>query len=288
MSQSSPELAFYLQLEAEVSEHNRLDANHYERLSRYYKSLKSDLEMRPFYRYNWTRRVAPMQEIIASLPKRDAPWRVLDAGCGLGTESIFWSILRDDIEVTGTDISPARVGVAKARQTAYEKHIGRTLNLCFLEQDVFTLLKTERFDLVWVMEAISHIDPAEKFLADASDNLDDSGHLVISDSHIWNPAMAWRVLRLRRRGVTPRTQKTTSDGQTVSYAQERLLTVGWLSSILKEVGFASVQTQLSVFFPPKLAASPSLFSACKLFDRIMNRVPAVRNLGGIYTLVASK
>jgi hypothetical protein len=138
------------------------------------------------------------------------------------------------------------------------------------------------------MEAISHIDPAERFLGDVAKNLGDRGHLVVSDSHIWNPAMAWRVLKLRRRGVTLRTQKTTSGGQSVSYAQERLLTVGWLSRTLKEAGFASVQTQMSVFFPPNLAVSPSLLSACVLFDRVMNRVPMIRNVGGIYTLVASK
>jgi SAM-dependent methyltransferase len=153
---------------------------------------------------------------------------------------------------------------------------------------VFGVLDSEQFDVVWTMEAISHIDPAEQFLADVAKNLGDRGHLVVSDSHIWNPAMAWRVLMLRRRGVTLRTQKTTSGGQGVSYAQERLLTIGWLSSILKEVGFASVQTQLSVFFPPSLARSPSLLAVCALFDKVMNRVPVIRNVGGIYTLVASK
>jgi SAM-dependent methyltransferase len=229
-----------------------------------------------------------MREVIASLPKRDAPWRILDAGCGLGTESVFWSTLRDDVEVIGTDIKPERVAVANGRQTAYESRIGKALNLCFLEQDVFSVLKTERFDLVWVMEAISHIDPAEKFLAAASENLGDSGYLVISDSHIWNPTMAWRVFRLRRRGVTLRTTKTIADGKYVTYAQERLLSVGWLSKKLKQLGFASVGAQLSVFFPPALARFPSVLPICARFDAMMNRIPVARNVGGIYTVVASK
>jgi SAM-dependent methyltransferase len=171
---------------------------------------------------------------------------------------------------------------------AYERQFGKPLNVRFLEQDVFSVLGIEDFDVVWTMEAISHIDPAEQFLADVAKNLGDRGHLVVSDSHIWNPAMAWRVLKLRRRGVTLRTQKTTSGGQTVSYAQERLLTVRWLSSMLKQVGFSSVRAQLSVFFPPVLAQSPYLLPACALFDRIMNRIPVIRNVGGIYTVVAGK
>jgi 2-polyprenyl-3-methyl-5-hydroxy-6-metoxy-1,4-benzoquinol methylase len=289
MSGTNPASAFYSQLEAEVLDScHGLEPDDHATISRYYTSLKDNASLRPFYRYNWMQRLAPMQALISSLPPRGSPWRVLDAGCGVGTEAIFWATLRDDIEVIGTDIRESRLNAARARQATYESRLGKRLKLSFLQQDVFKVLRDERFDLVWTMEAISHIDPAEKFLADVSENLGDRGHLVVSDSHIWNPIMAWRVRKLRRQGVTLRTHKTISGGQTVSYAQERLLTVRWLSSMLKQVGFASVQTQLSVFFPPNLARSPGLLAACALFDRVMNRIPMIRNVGGIYTLVASK
>lgn len=282
-------LAFYLQLETEVSEnHHSLDTSHYECLLRYYNSLKSDVRLRPFFRYNWTRRVAPIQEIIALLPKRDVPWHIFDAGCGLGTEAIFWSTLRDDIEVTGADISAERLNTAKARQSAYESHLGKSLNLRFLEQDVFSVLKTKRFDLVWVMEAISHIDPVEKFLAAVSENLGQDGCLVISDSHVLNPAMAWHVFRLRRQGVALHTHRTTSTGEIISYAQEQLFTVGQLSRMLKQTGFSLVKAQLSIFFPPSLARFSTLFSFFTWSDAALNRVPLIRNLGGIYTIVAAK
>ncbi len=77
------------------------------------------------------------------------------------------------------------------------------------------MLKAERFDLVWVMEAISHIDPVEKLLAAVSENLGQDGYLVISDSHLLNPAVAWRVFRLRRGGVELHTHKTTSAGEII-------------------------------------------------------------------------
>jgi hypothetical protein len=85
-----------------------------------------------------------------------------------------------------------------------------------------------------------------------------------------------------------RTLKTTSHGESVTYAQERLLTIGWLSRMLRQVGFASVWSQLSVFFPPSLASYPALLSVCARLDAVLNKVPALRNVGGIYTLVASK
>jgi len=265
-----------------------LPSQHYQELRRYYQSLVEDAGHRDFHRYNWTRRTEPMLRLLETLPERNQPWRVLDAGCGLGTETICWGMLRDDIHVLGVDLSGPRLEVAQARSRAYQRHIGRPLNVSFLERDVFGVLESEHFDVVWTMEAISHIDPVEEFLAAVSRNLGDRGYLVVSDSHIWNPAMAWRVLSLRRRGVALRTHKTTSQGETVTYAQERLLTVGWLSSMLKRVGFAAVRAQLSVFFPPLLAGHPSLLSAAAGFDTVMNKVPVIRNLGGIYTLVASK
>jgi len=280
---------FYETLAVEIGDNVLgLEATHYQELQRYYLPSVGNPQQRPFHRYNWVRRTEPMVRLVKSLPKRETPWRVLDAGCGLGTESIYWSTVRDDVEVLGVDLSAQRLSVAQARHMAYERRLGKPLNVRFLEQDVFNVLVCEQFDIVWTMEAISHIDPAEQFLADVSQNLGNQGHIVISDSHIWNPAMAWRVLNLRRRGVTLRTHKTTSGGEIVTYAQERLLTVGWLSRMLKQAGFASVHTQLSVFFPPILTRRPSLVPVYVWFDRVMNRIPLIRNVGGIYTLTASK
>lgn len=281
--------AFYRQLEAEVSENrDGLKPDCYASLSRYYTSLKNNISLRPFYRYNWMRRIAPMQALLHSLPPRELHWRILDAGCGVGTESIFWSTLRDDIEVVGVDISKDRLDVAQARKILYERRWGKPLKLSFLQRDIFKVLQDEHFDVVWTMEAISHIDPAEEFLAAVSENVGDRGSIVISDSHILNPAMAWRILQMRRRGVETHTHKATSTGEIISYAQERLFTVGQLSKMLRKAGFPSVQVQLSIFFPPGLARVPSLFSIGTGIDGILNKVPVLRNLGGIYTIVASK
>ena len=280
---------FYEQLEAEIIENcDGLTTDDHRYLARYYAAFKNNVRLRSFYRYNWLRRISPMQKLITMLPKRDKPWRMLDAGCGVGTESIFWSMLRGDLEVIGVDISAERLNTAKARKIAYEKRSGRPLNIDFWERDVFEVIETEDFDLVWVMEAISHIDPAEDFLSHVAINIGTTGHLVISDSHILSPAMTWRIYKLRRHGVAERTFKTTSRGKRVSYAQERLFAVGQLSKLLRARGFDSVQTQLSIFFPPQAAYIPPLFELCVKFDQMMNQVPLMRNIGGIYTIVAGK
>ena len=280
---------FYKKVEGEVTENrDGLDEDNYRCLARYYAALKKNVRRRSFYRYNWMRRIGPMQSLITLFPRRKKPWRMLDAGCGVGTESIFWSTLREDLEVTGVDISAERLNTAKARQIAYERLWRKRLSIEFREQDVFEAIDTEEFDLVWVMEAISHIDPAEDFLKHVAIKLGTTGYLVISDSHSLNPAMAWRIYKMRQSGVSERTHKTTSTGKRISYARERLFAVGKLSKLLRATGFRSVQTQLSIFFPPQLAYAPLLFELCVRFDRRLNRVPLIRNVGGIYTIVAGK
>lgn len=287
MSSVNQASTFYKQLEDEVAENrDGLSADCYGCLARYY--AKNNTRLRSFYRYNWVRRVSPMQKLIMMFPKRKKPWRMLDAGCGVGTESIFWSTLREDLEIIAIDISAERLNTAKARQVAHERCLGRPLNIDFREQDVFEVIRTEDIDLVWVMEAISHIDPAEEFLRHVALNLATTGHLVISDSHILNPAMAWRIYKMRQRGVAERTYKTTTRGKKIPYAQERLFAVRQLSKLLKATGFHSVQTQLSIFFPPQMAYFPSLFELCVKFDQMLNQVPVIRNVGGIYTIVAGK
>jgi SAM-dependent methyltransferase len=292
--------AFYDWLETEVLDNEgHLSTEHYACLSRYYGTLAGRADqtgnaaLRPFYRYNWTRRVAPMLDLVLALPGRDVParaarWRILDAGCGVGTESIFWSILREDVKVIGVDIAPERLEVAAARKAAYERRLGRALNLRFCQRDVLSALADERFDLIWAMESISHIDPAQEFLARAFKCLSDEGTLVISDSHILNPVMAWRVLALRASGVQERTSKTLASGESISYAQERLFAVSQLARMLKGAGFRSVHSQLGVYFPPVLARSTAGLKVCARMDSFLSRIPLVRNLGGIYTMVAQK
>ena len=69
-------LAFHQGLQAEVLENSGgLDPDQYIGFSEYYGSLRERVSLYPFYRYNWTRRVAPMLEIVAGLPWRSEPWR---------------------------------------------------------------------------------------------------------------------------------------------------------------------------------------------------------------------
>lgn len=287
MSMSNPASTFYCQLEAQVLENrNGLEPDCYAALSRYYAAMRNNTDLRPFYRYHWMRRVAPMRALLHSLPIRELPWRILDAGCGVGTEAIFWSTLRSDVQVVGVDASVERLRVACARLPHYARRAPHPLQVSFLNDDVFRILATRQLDLIWVMEAISHVDPAEAFIAQAHAALTPGGYLVISDSNILNPVMAWRELRLRLRGVTHGVAVTTETGAVVQAAAERYFSPGQVKRLLRRNGFSIVSIQMSIFFPPVLARSKLLFALATRLDSVLGRTAGLRIMGGTYTLVA--
>lgn len=279
---------FYLSLIDEVEGLAHNDPQETNAVARYYKGLIREPQLRPFYQYNWLRRVTPMVELALSLPPRDKPWQILDAGCGVGTEALLWASLRSDVTVMGVDASSERIAAAKSRLHFYQRIVDHPLSVSFSDLDVHEVIANQSFDLIWAMESLSHIDPAEQFLAGAYDCLAAGGRLVISDSHLWNPVMAWRIFKLRHHGVSPRTQKRLPSGKTISYAQERLFGIGHLTRLLTKIGFEAPDTQLSVFFPPNWSRYSFLFRLGLRIDSIGNVVPGLRNLGGIYTLAASK
>lgn len=280
-------LAFHRQLETLVSEGcDGLNAEHYATLTRYYSSMKNNPRQSSFYRYNWTRRVTPMQDLISSLPSRELPWSVLDAGCGVGTEALFWATLRPDVHVVGVDASTERLCTARARLACCAPRSPHPLRISFLSDDVFRVLTTHQFDIIWVMETISHIDPAEAFIAQARSALTPEGYLVISDSNILNPVMAWRELRLRLRGVHHSLPMATETGAIVRTAVERYFSPGRLARLLRQSGFELVEVQLSVFFPPFLFRSEPLSAIIRRLDPVFGQLPGLRAIGGVYTLVA--
>lgn len=279
---------FYDVLIAEVTANKAgLTDEEYKTLNRYYRGLASNERLRPFYRYNWQRRIRPMTQRLSGLPRTAIPWRVLDAGCGVGTESILWAVLRDDVDVVGVDISPERLQTAVSRLAYHERLWKRPLSVQFFNRNIFDVLGERPFDLIWTMEAISHIDPAESFLSAAFDNLTPGGSLIISDSHLLNPAMMWRLIKMRRH-VPLRSQKTLAGGEQISYAHERLFAVPGLNRLLRRAGFSKVDAQLSVFFPPRVARYSSNFQLVVRLESIWGKLPLFRQIGGIYTIVATK
>lgn len=218
--------------------------------------------------------------------------RVLDVGCGCGSEALLLSLL--GVDVIGIDLVPYGVDYARSRIAYYQSFSKNLLRIQFLNSDVFKYLKgSERFNIIWQIEAISHVHPAEKFLRLAFNSLYADGVLIVSDSNALNPVSVYRSCRLRR-SLICYTYKQPYDkncAEPVEVAEERIFSIFSLKNKLIRAGFKIEIIQISGFmgsyiFPKNLLSKQRLSNMLIFFQSIMKKVPILRLLGSNFTIVA--
>jgi SAM-dependent methyltransferase len=273
-------------------DHRSAHGLHVQDLRRYYGNLfLANGAPSPLGVYGYASRLAPA---LVSLRTAGSPIRLLDAGCGYGTESLLFALLGAD--VTGVELVPERVELARSRPGFYQDRVAASLSIRFVNADVIRYLeKTGPFDIIWIMEAISHIHPLDTFLPLAYDRLSPEGLLITSDPNALNPLALVRACRIRgalRHQL--RLKAMDPDGDTPVYeAVERIFSVPGYARRVSDVGFEVTQAITSGFLASSLmpASLHRLRFACTLLtslQRALQTVPILRLMGTNYTLVAQK
>ncbi|GEM_PF-2224291 len=236
-------------------------------------------------------RLAPILDILRKSKKQ---LTICDAGCGYGTESLLFALL--GMNVTGIELVSERRELASSRIDFFNSIRETRLKIDFQNVNVFPfLMRSDTFDVIWAMEAISHIYPPEKFLDLAYSKLNKGGWLVISDPNKINP-LAWlRSVRIRgslshaphTRFLDPETR------QPVEYGQEKIYSARTMKKILIGSGFHPERIHISGFLgsnllPKTIARNPRLTDAIKRTPHIIRRIPVLRGLGSLYTITAQK
>ena len=142
--------------------------------------------------------------------------RVMDAGSGFGTYSMLYAAVGAD--VVGADLRPDRLDAAQKRLEFHREATGESLPVRYERADL-TRDWEGSFDLVWVYNALSHIDPLEAFLAQVREHLSKGGVLVVGDINGAHPEHLARLRDLR--GDAVHQTYVAPDGQTHDYAVER-------------------------------------------------------------------
>lgn len=238
----------------------------------------------------YAQRILPVVDLIT---QRREPLRILDAGCGYGTESILFSLL--GARVTGVELVPDRAALAESRVEFYQSYFRRPMWLKFINANIFSYLKKASvFDLIWAMEAISHIHPAEMFLEQTREHLSPDGLLVISDANTLNPK-AWLdgvFLKGTLKQILHRDFKDPATGLPVDYAEERRFTLTGMIRKLKSTGFHIKKVHMCGFmgttiFPQYLIRRPWPAYFLYSLQKMLLKTP-FKFLGSIYTIVAVK
>ena len=109
--------------------------------------------------------------------------RVLEVGCGQGFCSLFLAQMCPEIDFTGTDILGTHVAIAQSHQEKRGAYRNAEFKVCDATA-LSSLGSTAKFDLIFGVEALCHLDTPEKrnaFLTQASQCLTENGVVVIID-----------------------------------------------------------------------------------------------------------
>lgn len=221
----------------------RLPDGEREAFADYYKNLPKPGDEAAIRRYlrgfwrgdaGWTSRwLADRRAAVGRAP------RVMDAGSGFGTYSMLYASV--GAEVVGADLRPDRLDAAEKRLAFHREKTGTTLPVRYVRADL-TREWDAKYDLVWVYNALSHIDPLEGFLEQVCTHLEPGGVLVVGDINGAHPEHLARLNELR--GENVHQEYVAPDGQRHAYAVERPFPPDEIRDIFEKNGLRMVHHEL--------------------------------------------
>lgn len=165
--------------------------------------------------------------------------RVMDAGSGFGTYSMLYASVGAD--VVGADLRPDRLDAAEKRLAFHRESTSQRLPVRYVRADL-TREWDAKYDLVWVYNALSHIDPLEGFLEQVRTHLEPGGVLVVGDINGAHPEHLARLNELR--GENVHQEYVAPDGQRHAYAVERPFPPAEIREIFVKNGLRMVHHEL--------------------------------------------
>lgn len=156
---------------------------HYDLLSPYYQSLWGIHLHHGYWITGKETKEAAQENLIRVLIEKakldkptqaKSPLKILDVGCGIGGSSIYLAKHLQAL-VTGITISPVQVQMAQ--QLAKEASV----EVSFQVMDAEKMSFTETFDVIWSVEALSHLNNPQLFFQQAEKILRPGGKFAIID-----------------------------------------------------------------------------------------------------------
>ena len=171
------------------------------------------------------------------LGARERP-AVLDAGSGFGTFAMLYATV--GAEVTAVDLRPDRLSGAEQRLAFYHQSTGRALAVRNVRADL-TREWDRDYDLVWVYNALSHIDPLDPFLSAVRAHLKPGGVLAVGDINGAHPGHLERLGKLRDQ---VHQEYVAPDGARHAYAVERTFSPREMREVMERNGLEVVHHEL--------------------------------------------
>lgn len=173
--------------------------------------------------------------------------RVLEIGCGAGTESLWMAL--QGAQVDAIELSQERFRTAMARKVVLERELGRTLQCRFINETVFDLEVTQPYDLLWMEQTFHHLEPREAMVDKLASIVRPGGHIVVSEANGLNPLLQAQLFA--QRGFSFKTIRHFEDhlGRLHPYGDERILSARRLSRLFERRGVDQVSVEHFRLFP---------------------------------------
>lgn len=192
----------------------------------YYRHYKTHFG--PYLQFNYANQVKEVEELLLQKPNA----KLLEIGVGCGTESLWFTRLGAD--VTAIDIKLDRLETAKTRKDFIERVTGKQQNLTLKKGSIFDLEFPQKFDIIWMEQALHHIEPRNQIFELIYKLLKLDGKVVISEANAFNPLLQYKLFK--KRGFDTLVEMTDENGKTFLYGNERILTPYSLTKGLEKHG----------------------------------------------------
>ena len=225
---------------------------------------------------------------------------LVDAGCGIGHQAIIFSLLGIQ-NIVAVDLCQERLELAEKRRIFFQKEFNLTLQIQFLNDDIFRILSTLHPDIVFCKDSISHIHPLETFVHNVSQLMRSGGLFIIEEPNLYHPKIMYHVMRqyYRETGkfhfymtevINPAT------GIRVLQAEERMIPMHTMQKMLRLNNLICVnRSRCGGWLVPKSRIS-SLYRRnplkamrlLQILERAVERIPICNIFFGAYLLIGKK
>lgn len=135
---------------------------------------------RNFFRHHFSFNLAKATNYIFSHPRNP---RILDLGCGIGTQSILYAML--GAKVVSIDLEHSALSILRKRQRMYQQMCDQELDITIYHSDTldFDYSIISPLDAVFSMFAFNMMQPSAELLKRIAPALQPGGRVVIFDGN---------------------------------------------------------------------------------------------------------
>jgi 2-polyprenyl-3-methyl-5-hydroxy-6-metoxy-1,4-benzoquinol methylase len=188
--------------------------------------------------------------------------RVLEIGCGIGAD-LHWLALHG-AKVTGIDVKSEWTDAAQL----LTKHVCTTLAPVTVDIRRINLLDLPdaQYDLIYMKDTFHHLEPRDRIVAKIASLLASGGKVVIVEPNAWNPAIQFKMFRIRGfNTIVNKIDKAT--GERFVYGNERLVSGLSIARSFARHGIRG-SSRLFRLLPTALASNSFLVGFANLIEKL--------------------